>query len=195
MSDQVEDVAGDAEDVSADAPSANESTIPPVEHAAPSDAPTPGVETRGLTKVYGDKVALDSLDLTIPKGHIFGYIGPNGAGKTTTIRILSGLLDATSGRAKVHGIDVRRHPRKIKELVGYMPDAFGVYDNMTLQEYLDFFGAAYRIPRKKRRSIIDDVLALNRPRAEARRASVGFSPRASGSERASLRRCSTIHRC
>ena len=126
---------------------------------APDDRPL-AVKTTGLTKEYAGKPALEELDLEIRRGEIFGYIGPNGAGKTTTIRILAGLLFPTRGRAEIHGVDVDRHPRQIKEIVGYMPDAFGVYDNMTLGEYLDFFGAAYYLPRRRRRSIIDDVLTL-----------------------------------
>jgi ABC-2 type transport system ATP-binding protein len=118
------------------------------------------VRTTGLTKSYGGKPALIDLDLEIRRGEIFGFIGPNGAGKTTTIRILSALLRPTSGSAEIHGVDVVGKPRRIKELVGYMPDAFGVYDNMTLHEYLDFFGAAYRIPRRQRRRVIGDVLEL-----------------------------------
>ncbi|MBI4582645.1 MAG: ABC transporter ATP-binding protein [Planctomycetes bacterium] len=118
------------------------------------------VRTRGLTKAYDGKLALDDLDLEIKKGDIFGYIGPNGAGKTTTIRILAALLWPTRGTAEIEGVDVVRQPRRIKELVGYMPDNFGVYENMTLWEYLDFFGAAYRIPRSKRKRVIEDVLAL-----------------------------------
>ncbi len=118
------------------------------------------IRTRGLTKSYDGTLALDHLDLEIRQGDIFGYIGPNGAGKTTTIRILSALLWPTEGHAEIEGVDVVKNPYRIKELVGYMPDAFGVYDNMTLYEYLDFFGAAYRIPRKKRKSVIGDVLEL-----------------------------------
>ncbi len=86
---------------------------------------TPAVRTRGLTKVYDGKKALDSLDLDIREGDIFGYIGPNGAGKTTTIRILAALLRPTKGSAEIHGVDVERYPRRIKKLVGYMPDSFG----------------------------------------------------------------------
>lgn len=132
--------------------------------AAAADSTEPerpvAVKIRGLTKVYGGKVALDHLDLDIHRGDIFGYIGPNGAGKTTTIRILSALLWPSSGKAWVEGVDVVQNPFRIKELVGYMPDAFGVYDNMTLYEYLDFFGAAYRIPRARRKQVIEDVLEL-----------------------------------
>ena len=118
------------------------------------------VRTRGLTKAYNGTMALDNLDLDIRRGDIFGYIGPNGAGKTTTIRILAALLWPTSGSAEIEGVDVIKNPRSIKELVGYMPDAFGVYDNMTLHEYLDFFGAAYRIKSARRKNVIRDVLAL-----------------------------------
>ncbi len=120
------------------------------------------IKTEGLTKKYKNVVALDNLTLEIPEGHIFGFIGPNGAGKTTTIRILSGLLGSTSGKATVDGIDVIRYPRKIRGLVGYMPADFGVYQEMRVWEYLDFFGAAFKIPKKKRKQRIDDVLDLTR---------------------------------
>ena len=118
------------------------------------------IETIGLTKRYNDFVALSDFNLEIEVGDLFGFIGPNGAGKTTTIRILSTLLEPTSGMALVDGIDVTRNPYEIKKILGYMPDSFGVYDGMRLREYLDFFGAAYKIPSKKRKVIIDDVLEL-----------------------------------
>ncbi len=142
--------------------SQNESSLPHAEPKEEASAPerNVAVKIRGLTKNYGNHLALDKLDLDIHQGDIFGYIGPNGAGKTTTIRILAALLWPSSGSAQVEGVDVVKNPFRIKELVGYMPDAFGVYDNMTLHEYLDFFGAAYRIPRKKRRQVIEDVLEL-----------------------------------
>jgi len=113
----------------------------------------------GLTKVYEELTALDHLDLQITRGKVFGYIGHNGAGKTTTIRILAGLIRATEGKATVCGVDVSSGRDKIKSLVGYMPDSFGVYDQMRVWEYLDFFGAAFKIPRKQRRERIDFVLA------------------------------------
>ena len=132
-----------------------------VEVETPAAATRPVViRTSKLTKSYAGKPALESLDLEIQEGEIFGYIGPNGAGKTTTIRILSALLLPTRGFAEVDGVNVVAHPMRIKKLVGYMPDSFGVYDNMTLFEYLDFFGAAYRIEKRRRRKVIDDVLAL-----------------------------------
>lgn len=118
------------------------------------------IETRDLTKRYRSVLALDRLNLRIGEGEIFGFIGPNGAGKTTTIRILAGLLRPTSGSVSVAGVDVTRHPRRARLLVGYLPDGFGVYAGMRVWEYLDFFGAAYRIPRRRRRERIDEALAL-----------------------------------
>jgi len=118
------------------------------------------IKTLNLTKKYNDFEAVVDLNLEIEQGDIFGFIGPNGAGKTTTIRILATLLELTSGQAFIDGIDVMRNPYEVKKIVGYMPDSFGVYDGMRLREYLDFFGAAYKIPRKKRHTIIDDVLQL-----------------------------------
>jgi ABC-2 type transport system ATP-binding protein len=113
----------------------------------------------GLTKDYDAVTALDSLDLEIRRGQVFGYVGHNGAGKTTTIRILAGLLKPSSGQAEVCGINVRK-TNALKPLVGYMPDAFGVYDQMRVWEYLDFFGAAFKIPRRKRNQRVDEVLEL-----------------------------------
>lgn len=118
------------------------------------------VRCRGLTKVYDELTALDDLNLEIPRGHIFGYIGHNGAGKTTTIRILAGLLKQTSGTAHVAGVDVASSRSRLRHLVGYMPDSFGVYDQMRVWEYLDFFGAAFKIPRVARRERISHVLEI-----------------------------------
>ena len=116
------------------------------------------VEVSGLTKKYGEFTALDSLTLSVQRGTILGLIGPNGAGKTTTIKILVGLARPTSGTARIAGVDCVRESRKIKHLVGYLPDRFGSYDNMRVHEYLDFFGAAFGIPRRKRAGRIDEVL-------------------------------------
>ncbi|HAU37269.1 MAG TPA: ABC transporter ATP-binding protein [Phycisphaerales bacterium] len=118
------------------------------------------VRCEGLTKIYDEIVALENLNLEIPRGHVFGYIGHNGAGKTTTIRILAGLLTATRGKATIAGVNVGSARDRIKSLVGYMPDSFGVYDQMRVWEYLDFFGAAFKIPRKKRRERLDYVLDI-----------------------------------
>ena len=117
------------------------------------------VHCRGLSKIYDEIEALVDLDLDIPAAHIFGYIGHNGAGKTTTIRILAGLLKPTRGDANICGVEVGGGDR-IKRLVGYMPDSFGVYDQMRVWEYLDFFGAAFKMPRLKRRDRIDYVLDI-----------------------------------
>ena len=125
------------------------------------------IEIADLTKYYDGFCALDHLNLKIEKGDIFGYIGPNGAGKTTTIRILAILLRPSYGRVKIAGYDIRFHPREVKRVIGYMPDFFGVYDGMRLCEYLDFFAAAYKIPRKKRKGMIDDVLDLTDLTAKA----------------------------
>src|SRR3982751_3843505 len=96
----------------------------------------PVVEIRGLTKMYGKFVALDGLTLSVGRGQILGFIGPNGAGKTTTIKILVGLARPTSGTATVAGVDCAAQARKVKRLIGYMPDTCGSYDNMRVREYL-----------------------------------------------------------
>jgi ABC-2 type transport system ATP-binding protein len=118
----------------------------------------PVVETRDLTKKYGRVVALDHLSLAVERGQILGFVGPNGAGKTTTIKILVGLSRPTGGWARIAGADCAAEWRKVKRLVGYMPDTFGSYDNMRVGEYLDFFGAAFGIPRRQRARRIGEVL-------------------------------------
>ncbi len=121
---------------------------------------SPVVAIEGLTKVYGGMTALDNLTLSLDRGQILGLIGPNGAGKTTTIKILVGLARPTSGSAHIAGCDCVRQPKKIKRLVGYMPDTFGSYDNMRVWEYLDFFGAAFGIGRSRRIKRIDEVMEV-----------------------------------
>jgi ABC-2 type transport system ATP-binding protein len=118
----------------------------------------PVVETKDLTKKYGKVVALDRLNMSVERGQILGFVGPNGAGKTTTIKILVGLARPTSGTATVAGVDCVAGARKLKRMVGYMPDTFGSYDNMRVEEYLDFFGAAFGIPRRDRVRRIGEVL-------------------------------------
>lgn len=118
------------------------------------------IETRYLTKVYRDLVALDKLSLTIDQGDIYGFIGPNGAGKTTTIRILATLLRPTSGQAFVCGYSVNGQAKHIRRKIGYVPDEFGVYEDMTVNEYLEFFAALYEITGKDRKRVIRDVLEL-----------------------------------
>ena len=120
----------------------------------------PVVKTVELTKRYGQFTALDCLSISLERGQILGFIGPNGAGKTTTIKILVGLSWATSGSATIAGAVCGSETSRIKRLVGYMPDVFGAYDNMRVSEYLDFFGAAFKIPRRERRGRIDHCLDL-----------------------------------
>ena len=117
------------------------------------------IEVRNLTKHFKRTQALKGVSFNIEQGDIFGYIGPNGAGKTTTIKILATLLLPTMGEAYIDGIDVIRDPMGVRRIIGYMPDFFGVYDEMKAWEYLDFFAACYRIPKQKRLGIID-VLAF-----------------------------------
>ncbi len=118
------------------------------------------LETRDLTKRYATLTALDHLNLSIPEGAIYGFIGPNGAGKTTTMRIVTALLKPSYGEAWVAGHEVSREPKVIRKLVGWMPDTFGVYDNMKAWEYLDFFAASYGVPEVRRRQQIGELLDL-----------------------------------
>jgi ABC-2 type transport system ATP-binding protein len=120
----------------------------------------PIIETRHLTKQYGKLTALSDVNLTVEEDAVFGFIGPNGAGKTTTMRILTTLLRPTSGEAFVAGASVARDPRAVRRVIGYMPDFFGVYDDMKVWEYLDFFAACYDIPESKRHGLVDDLLNL-----------------------------------
>jgi ABC-2 type transport system ATP-binding protein len=118
------------------------------------------IETRELTKMYGDLYALDRLSIKLEKGDVYGFIGPNGAGKTTTMRILATLLNPTWGEATVCGHSIYNGAKDIRRVMGYMPDFFGVYDDMKVIEYLEFFAAAYRIKGSERRRKCDQVLEL-----------------------------------
>src|SRR5882672_1284523 len=125
-----------------------------------NEPPLPAVQTHGLTRMYGAMAALSGLDLTVNKGDLFGFIGSNGAGKTTTLRILATFLAPSSGSATILGHDVVRDADAVRHVIGYMPDFFGVYKDMEVTEYLDFFGACYKIPTAKREKAVDDVLEL-----------------------------------
>jgi ABC-2 type transport system ATP-binding protein len=118
------------------------------------------IETRGLTKRYNRLTAVKELDLTVEAGAVFGFVGPNGAGKTTTMRILATLLRPTAGEAWVAGHSVLKERRDVRRAIGYMPDFFGVYGDMKVWEYLDFFAACYEIPAETRRRLVDDLLEL-----------------------------------
>ncbi|MCS1407146.1 MAG: ABC transporter ATP-binding protein NatA [Verrucomicrobia subdivision 3 bacterium] len=121
---------------------------------------SPAVETTKLTRRYGTMTALSSLSLRVERGDLFGFIGSNGAGKTTTLRILATFLTPSEGYAKVLGHDVVRDADSVRHMIGYMPDFFGVYKDMEVTEYLDFFGACYKIPTKQRETTVKDVLEL-----------------------------------
>lgn len=118
------------------------------------------IRIEGLTKKYGKFVALADLDLYISRGSVFGFVGPNGAGKTTTMSILATLLEPTGGKAYIGDFEVTEQPRAVRQLVGYMPDFFGVYDNLKTAEYLEFYAAAYDIPANRRPALIRDLLEL-----------------------------------
>jgi ABC-2 type transport system ATP-binding protein len=121
---------------------------------------TLAISTRGLAKAYGRVVAVTGIDLDIAPGQIFGLVGPNGAGKSTTLRMLATLLEPTAGEAHVCGLDIRRRPNSVRRVIGYVPDTFGVYDDMRVWEYLDFFARVYAIPAPRRRAIVSELLQL-----------------------------------
>jgi ABC-2 type transport system ATP-binding protein len=135
------------------------STAPHQKTDSPASA-LPAVETSSLTRHYGNMTALSMLNLTVNRGDLFGFIGSNGAGKTTTLRILATFLKPSSGTAKVLGKNVVAEADAVRHIIGYMPDFFGVYKDMEVTEYLDFFGACYRIPSKQREKTVGDVLEL-----------------------------------
>jgi ABC-2 type transport system ATP-binding protein len=118
------------------------------------------IKTVGLTKKYGDMYAINEIDLELEEGDLFGFIGPNGAGKTTTMRIIATLLEPTQGEAYVCGHSIYNDAKEIRRLVGYMPDFFGVYDDMKVIEYLEFFAAAYRIKGQARRDKCNEMLEI-----------------------------------
>lgn len=142
---------------------------PPLPNAPPlPPAPEPpadpnlALDVRGLVKKYGTLAALDGLTFQVPAGVIAGFVGPNGAGKTTTMRVLATLLKPDAGRARIFGMDVQRHDtaKEVRHALGFMPDYFGLYNDMTAGEYLDFFAAAYRIPLRTRETLVNDILAI-----------------------------------
>src|SRR5436190_7147329 len=118
------------------------------------------LEVRDLRKEYGSLIAVAGISFDLQPGDVFGFIGSNGAGKTTTIRMLSTLLEPTSGTALLNGVDIMRNPMLIRRMIGYMPDFFGLYDDVKVWEYLDFFATIYAVPKKHRAEVIDNVLEL-----------------------------------
>ncbi|MHB8625835.1 MAG: ABC transporter ATP-binding protein [Aggregatilineales bacterium] len=133
----------------------------PSPSTAQANTETPIIETRDLVVRYNRKLtAVDHLSLSVPRGAIYGFVGPNGAGKTSTMRVLTTLMRPTEGQALVGGQEVTRDPRAVRRAIGYMPDFFGVYDDMKVWEYLDFFAACYEIPERDRGALISDLLQL-----------------------------------
>jgi len=121
---------------------------------------TAAIEIKELNKRYGTRVAVDGLNLNVEEGEVFGFVGPNGAGKTSTIRIIAGLLRPTSGEVRVAGFSVHQSSAEVKRRIGYMPDFFGVYPDLSVQEYLEFFSACYQIPEGRRSTLINELLEL-----------------------------------
>ena len=109
------------------------------------------LKTRNLQKKYGNYHALDGLNMEIPDGALFGFVGPNGAGKTTTIKILTGLLRPDGGTVEIDSADALKEPRRMRDMIGYVPDTFGVYDNLKVSEYMDFFASCYGLEGLKAR--------------------------------------------
>lgn len=118
------------------------------------------IEIKNLYKYYGKLIAVNNLSLSVGQGEIFGVIGPNGAGKSTTIKIMSTLLNPSAGSCTIDGIDVTKDPYSVRRILGYMPDLFGLYEELKVWEYLEFFAACQKIPFKKRGQIINDILEL-----------------------------------
>ncbi|MGG1629040.1 ATP-binding cassette domain-containing protein [Rossellomorea sp. NRS-1567] len=118
------------------------------------------IEIQNLSKRYGSFLALDDLNLSIEKGTVFGFVGQNGAGKSTTFSILATLLAPTAGTATVNGFNISKDPKLVRRQIGYMPDFFGVYDQLKAYEYLDFYGASYKIPAEQRKKLIPQLLEL-----------------------------------
>lgn len=121
---------------------------------------TVALATTGLTKTYGQLFAVRDLDLSVPKGSVFALVGPNGAGKTTTFAMMAGLLKPSRGTVTLSEFDVAKKPREVRRRLGYMPDTLGVYDTLRVDEYLQFFSAAYEIPSHERDPLIDSLLEL-----------------------------------
>ena len=132
---------------------------PPAEQDPPAQRP-PVVSIENLNVHYGPIHAVRGISIEIPRGEVYGFIGPNGAGKSTTIKVLATLIGSFTGTVLVNGVNVARRPQAVREQIGYMPDFFGVYEDLNVREYLHFFAAAYRIARKQRKTVVDDVLEL-----------------------------------
>ena len=121
----------------------------------------PAIQTVGLTRAFGELVAVNGLTLRVAEGEIFGLVGPDGAGKTTTMRMLTGILDPTGGEVFVTGLDVRKEPEAVKERIGYMSQRFGLYPDLTVMENIDFYADLYGVPKKGRGAQVERLLAFS----------------------------------
>ncbi|MEX2147576.1 MAG: ABC transporter ATP-binding protein [Candidatus Rokuibacteriota bacterium] len=128
--------------------------------AAPAAEAELAVVTRGLTKRFGAIVAVDHLDLRVRRGELYGFLGPNGAGKSTTLRMLCGILEPSEGDGHVLGIDLRTDPERVKSAIGYMSQRFSLYDDLTVDENLQFYSRVYMVPRAERAPRIDRMRRL-----------------------------------
>jgi ABC-2 type transport system ATP-binding protein len=145
--------------VDAKTPAPNPASVPGGSNPS-LDTTTPVVSIENLHVSYGPIHAVQGISIQIPRGEVYGFIGPNGAGKSTTIKVLATLIGRFSGTVQVNGINVAQNPHAVREQIGYMPDFFGVYEDLNVREYLHFFAAAYRISRQQRKTVVDDVLEL-----------------------------------
>jgi len=145
-------------DVQQAAPTTPSTSSAPATTTASTASTETIIETRDLVKRYGKLTAVNHLSLQVPRGAIYGFVWPNGAGKTSTMRILTTLMLPTSGQAFVAGHEVTKDPRAVLRAIGYMPDFFGVYDDMKVWEFLYFFAACYDIPERERTGLINDLL-------------------------------------
>ena len=153
--------------------------------------PTHAVMTDGLRKSFGTLVAVDDLSLTIERGEVFGLLGPNGSGKTTTIRMLTGLLEPTSGEATVAGIDVKRRPDEVRRVIGYMSQRFGLYEDLTIRENVRFYASVYGLRGAEREARLEDLL---RDLRLARRADQLAGTLSGGWKQRLALACATAHR-
>jgi ABC-2 type transport system ATP-binding protein len=149
-----------------------------------------GIKTVGLRKAFGDLVAVAGLDLEVRRGEIFGLLGPNGSGKTTTIRMLTGLLEPTSGSATVAGIDVVAAPERVRQRIGYMSQRFGFYEDLTIQENIRFYGGVYGLAGKARRTRIEEQLVTYRLAERAKQLAGTLS---GGWKQRLALACATVH--
>lgn len=148
------------------------------------------IEAKGLSKHFGDKIAVNKLDLAIPKGNIYGFLGPNGCGKSTSIRLLTGLLEASEGNVSILGSPLLGHEESLKKRIGYMTQKFSLYDNLTVQENLSFVGAIYGFAGKRKKNRLEELLALYDLEKQAKQ----FAGSMSGGQKQRLAlACATLH--